>query len=179
MILIRLFGTWYRSDLPRQLDNLQRALLLITARFSGPTCSLSSFQAPKTSMDSYPRHSVVHLTVKPAVNSTDPIHDWHIIASWYSCCCCCWSLSYSAVLRSRADSLRSHVILHEWIAFYSAFMNIHRSGVLTALAWLVPHETAAVSARSVYTMHYVTSCKRKVHACLAVTCHLHFCQTDR
>ena len=25
-------------------------------------------------------------------------------------CCCCWSLLYSAVLRSRADSLRSHVI---------------------------------------------------------------------
>ena len=57
--------------------------------------------------------------------------------------CCCWSLLYSAILPSRADSLRSHVILHEWIAFYSAFFNIHRNGVLTALAWLVPHETAA------------------------------------
>ena len=32
-----------------------------------------------------------------------------------------WSLLYSAILRSWADSLRSHVILHEWIAFYSAF----------------------------------------------------------
>ena len=32
-----------------------------------------------------------------------------------------WSLLYSAILCSRADSLRSHVILHEWIAFYSAF----------------------------------------------------------
>ena len=30
------------------------------------------------------------------------------------------SLLCSAVLRSRADSLRSHVILHEWIAFYTA-----------------------------------------------------------
>ena len=45
-----------------------------------------------------------------------------------------WLLLYSAILRSRADSLRSHVILHEWLAFYSAFLNIHRSGVLTALA---------------------------------------------
>ena len=68
------------------------------------------------------------------------------------CCCCCWSLLYSAILRSRADSLRSHVILHEWIAFYSAFWNIRRSGVLTTLAWLVPHETAAISASSVYTI---------------------------
>ena len=41
-----------------------------------------------------------------------------------------WSLLYSTILRSRADSLRSHVILHEWIAFYSSFLNIHRSGVL-------------------------------------------------
>ena len=69
----------------------------------------------------------------------------------YSSCCCCWCwwwlLLYSAILRSRADWLRSHVILHERIiAFYSTFLNIHRSGVLTALAWLVPHETAAVSA---------------------------------
>ena len=32
-----------------------------------------------------------------------------------------WSLLYSAILRSRADSLRSHVILHVWLAFYSAF----------------------------------------------------------
>ena len=59
---------------------------------------------------------------------------------------------YSAILSSWADSLRSHVILHEWLAFYSAFLNIHRSGVLTALTWLVPHKTAAVPARSVYTI---------------------------
>ena len=39
---------------------------------------------------------------------------------------------------------------------YIAFLNIHRSGVLTALAWLVPHETAAVSARSVYTIQPCT-----------------------
>ena len=31
------------------------------------------------------------------------------------------------------------------------FLNIHRSGVLTALAWLVPCETAAVSAQVLCT----------------------------
>ena len=36
------------------------------------------------------------------------------------------------------------------LVFYNAFLNIHRSGVLTALTWLVPRETAAASARSVY-----------------------------
>ena len=56
-----------------------------------------------------------------------------------------WLLLYSAIPRSRADSLRSHVILREWLAFYSAFFNIHRSGVLTALAWLVPLVTAVWS----------------------------------
>ena len=97
-----------------------------------------------------------------------------------------WSLLYSAILRSRADSLRSHVILYEWKAFYSAFLNIHRSGVLTALAWLVPHETAAISARSVYTiqpctmsLQFMQSHISKVYACLSVTTHLHFWQNDQ
>ena len=44
-------------------------------------------------------------------------------------CCCCWLLLYnSAILRSPADSLHSHVILHEWLVFYRAFLNSHRSG---------------------------------------------------
>jgi len=42
-------------------------------------------------------------------------------------------------------------------SFYSAFLTIHRSGVLTALAWLVPRETAAISARSVLNC----SCKKR------------------
>ena len=41
-----------------------------------------------------------------------------------------WLLLYSTIFRSRADSLRSHVILHEWPALYSAFLNSHRSGAL-------------------------------------------------
>ena len=93
-----------------------------------------------------------------------------------------WWLLYSAILHSWADSLRSYVIWHEWLAFYSAFLNIHQSGVLTVLAWLVPHETAAISARSVYTIqpcHFMQRHIHKVHACLAVTCHLHFWQNDQ
>ena len=34
----------------------------------------------------------------------------------------CGSLLDSAILRSRADSLRSHVILHEWLTYYTAFL---------------------------------------------------------
>ena len=68
---------------------------------------------------------------------------------------------YSAILRSWADPLRSDVILREWTGIYSAFLNIHRSGVLTALTWLVPHETAAVLARSVYT---IQPCTMSLHA---------------
>ena len=135
---------------------------------------------------------------------------------------CCWSLLYSAILRSRADSLHSHVILHEWLVFYTGFfvvcfLNIHRSGVLIALAaWLVPRETAAwlkccftstetvgllgMRAHLVHTSWalelqpfrrvlctpysyapclFMQSHIRKVRACLAVTCHLHFWQNDR
>ena len=62
---------------------------------------------------------------------------------------------------------------------------ISAGGVLTALAWLVPHETAAVSAQVLYTLynhapcHYMQSHIRKMYACLAVTCHLHFWQNGR
>ena len=65
------------------------------------------------------------------------------------------------------------------------FFNIHRSGVLTVLACLVPHETATVSAQVLCTpynhdpCHFMQSHIRKVYACLAVTCHLHFWQNDR
>ena len=99
-----------------------------------------------------------------------------------------WSLLYSAIPRSWAGSLRSHVILHEWIAFYSAFLNTHRSGVLTALAWLVPQESAARESQSWHVLHtpykhapchFMQSHIRKVYACLAVTCHLCFWQNDR
>ena len=84
-----------------------------------------------------------------------------------------------AIFCSRADSLRSHVTLHEWLAFYCAFLNIHRSGVLTALAWLVPHETDAILVQVQCTLynhapsHFMQSHICKVYACLAVTCHLH------
>ena len=101
---------------------------------------------------------------------------------WY------WSLLYSTILRSWAYSLRSHVILHEWIAFYNAFLNIHRSGVLTALAWLVPQESAARESQSRHILctpynhapcHFMQSHIHKVYACLSVTCHLRFWQNDQ
>ena len=70
-------------------------------------------------------------------------------------------------------------------SFIARVLNIHRSGVLTALAWLVPHETAAVSAQVLCTpynhapCHFMQSHIRKMYACLAVTCHLHFWQNDQ
>ena len=55
----------------------------------------------------------------------------------------------------------------------------------TALAWLVPHETAAISAQVLCTpynhapCHFMQSHIHKVYACLAVTCHLHSWQNDQ
>ena len=69
--------------------------------------------------------------------------------------CCCWSLLYSAILRSQSDPLHSRVILHQWLVSYSAFLNIHRSGVLWCcliVKWLVPRETAAFLACSLCTI---------------------------
>ena len=57
-----------------------------------------------------------------------------------------------------------------------------------AVTWQVPREAAAVSARSVsvhhitmhiHVIHFTQSLTRRVHACLAVTCHLLFSQNDR
>ena len=67
--------------------------------------------------------------------------------------------------------------------FTARFLNLHRCCILTALTWLVPRETAAVSARCVYT---IQPCTMSLHAkpytrkvCSAVTCHLHCWQNDR
>ena len=71
------------------------------------------------------------------------------------------------------------------VARFCFVLNIHWSGVLTALAWLVPHETAAISVQVLCTpynhapCHFKQSHIRKMYACLAVTCHLHFWQNDR
>ena len=73
------------------------------------------------------------------------------------CCIIIWRYSRlsSRLIALTCDSTRVTSFL------YSAFLNIHRSGVLTALTWLVPHETAAVSARSVYT---IQPCAMSLHA---------------
>ena len=92
---------------------------------------------------------------------------------------------YSAVLHSLEQTHCARLWLCMSDKLYSTFLNIHQSGVLTALAWLVPHETAAVSAQvlcSPYNhapCHFMQSHIRKGYACLAVTCHLHFWQNDR
>ena len=83
------------------------------------------------------------------------------------------------------DSTRVTGFFHSAFYFIFIFLNIHRSGVLTALAWLVPHETAAVSAQVLCTpynhapCHFMQSHIREVYACLAVTCHVHVWQNDR
>jgi len=59
--------------------------------------------------------------------------------------------------------------------FLLFFFYIHRSGVLTALAWLVPQETAANWARSVYTIQPDTmSLHARPH-----TASVRFWQNDR
>ena len=100
--------------------------------------------------------------------------DWLMIA-----CIALFSALLSRLTALTCDST--------WVTsfFIARFLNIHRSGVLTTLAWLVPHETAAVSAQVLCTpyshalCHFMQSHIRKVYASLAVTCHLHFWQNDQ
>ena len=84
------------------------------------------------------------------------------------------------------------MVLREWLAFYSAFIFYifiyppkWCTTDIAVLTWLVPHETAAISAQVLCTpynhapCHFMQSHIRKVYTCLAVTCHLHFWQNDR
>ena len=94
-----------------------------------------------------------------------------------------WLLSYSAI--SPLSSKAHCAGMWFYTLFIAHFVNIHRSGVLTALAWLGPQETAAISAQVLCSpydhapCHFMQSHIRKVYACLAVTCHLRFWQNDR
>ena len=99
---------------------------------------------------------------------------------------CCWSffMSHYSPLSSWLADL--HVILNEWLAFHSSFLNIHWSGVLTVLLGCymagAMWNCCLLGMFCVYhtTMHHVNhfmqSHVRRVHVCLAVTCHLHFWQ---
>ena len=92
--------------------------------------------------------SCSHCTSQPLSHISDHECDCHKYAG-------CWSRLYSAIFLSAlaCDSMTRF--------FLNVFLNIYRSGVLTALTRLVPHETAAASARSVYTIHHVTSFKAR------------------
>ena len=107
--------------------------------------------------------------------------DWPWLSSVCTFCCCLsqsssmkdyyyWSLLYSAILRSRADSLRLHVILHEWIAFYSPPFSkyppkwcTHSAGMAGA-TWNCCHLGTFCVHHT--TMHHVTSCKATYGACI-------------
>ena len=75
-----------------------------------------------------------------------------------------------AIFRSieQTHCARMWLYMRDWL-FIARFLNIHRSGVLTALAWLAPHQTAAVSAHVLCTpynhapCHFVQSHMRKVY----------------
>ena len=94
-------------------------------------------------------------------------------------------ITYIALFSALLSRLTVLACGSTWVtSFIARFLNIHRSGVLTALAWLVPQESAAISAQVLCTpynhapCHFMQSHICKVYACLAVTCHLHFWQND-
>ena len=82
-----------------------------------------------------------------------------------------WLLLYCAVLHSQADSLCSHVILHEWLSFYSMFfeyplMWCTYSAGMAGATW----NCCCLSASSVYTIqpcHFMKSPIHKVHMCFS------------
>ena len=97
-----------------------------------------------------------------------------------------WLLIKCYSLLSWADSLCSHVVLHEWLAFYSMFFWISTEVVYLQCRHGWCHMKLQPSQRKFCvhhtTIHHVTSCKATYVRCmrvLAVTCHLHFWQNDQ
>ena len=100
-------------------------------------------------------------------------------------------ITYIALFSALLSRLTALACGSTWVTSFIArflkFKNKTKNEVVyfTALAWLVPHETAAVSAQVLCTpynhapCHFMQSHIRKVYACLAVTCHLHSWQNDR
>ena len=112
--------------------------------------------------------------------ANSPFSSWlfFIIIYYY------WSLLYSAILRSRADSLRSHVILEERIAYYSAFFEYppkctYSAGMAGATRICSQSRRVLCTPYNHAPCHFMQSHIRKVYACLAVTCHLRLWQNDR
>ena len=82
-------------------------------------------------------------------------------------------VAYIALFSALLSRLTALTCGSTWVtSFIARILNIHRSGVLTVLAWLVPHETAAVSAQVLCIpynhapCHFMQSHIRKVYACL-------------
>ena len=143
---------------------LELKLILPTAGLDEPSLwPATTIPAPQTSLPLKltPGHGVFGLA-------------WYWLDYYYYY----WSLLYSAILRFGADSLRSHVILHEWIAFYSAFLNIQRWHGWCHMK-LLPSRRILCTPYNHAPCHFMQSHTRKVYACLAVTCHLLFWRNDR
>ena len=123
---------------------------------SGKSVDLALFR-PQVGLNPFPAKDRVLLEQFPVK------YGWSLL---------CWSVLYSAILRSRADSRRLHVTLRDWLAFYSAFFFVFfyistEVVYLAALTWLVPHKNSAVSALSVYT---IQPCTMSLHAKQHTSC---------
>ena len=82
--------------------------------------------------------------------------------------------AYIALFSALLSRLTALACGSTWVTSFTARLNIffiHRSGVLTAQVLCTPYNHAPC--------HFMQSHIRKVYACLAVTCHLHFWQSDR
>ena len=97
---------------------------------------------------------------------------------------------YSALEHTHCTLVARDFKWSSYWRFLQRALNIHlSSGVAASLfrvTWLVPLETAAISARSMYTIqpciilrNFMQSHIHRVHTCLAVTSYLNFWQNDR
>ena len=79
-------------------------------------------------------------------------------------------IAYIVLFSAQLSRLTALAWGSTWVtSFIVRILNIHQSGVLTVLAWLVPHETAAVSAQVLCTPYNHAPCHfMQSHICNGV-----------
>ena len=97
-----------------------------------------------------------------------------------ACSFVCWSLLYSTILHSL------HLHVTTWVNHFFKLCILISTKVVHLQRWhgwchrkLLPSQHVLCTPYNHAPWHFIQSHIRKVHVCLAVTCHLHFWQNDQ
>ena len=152
------FATLFMTTLTRTVGHKMAAFLVTVLRLSNASFYQTGWEIEwKTKSVSYLQWSLctLYITRMPC------FFDWLMIA---------YRARFSTLRQTHCARLWFY--MSDWL-FLERFLNIHQSGVLMALAWLVWCHMKLLSSRCKFcvyptTMHHVTSCEATYVKCMRV-----------